>query len=375
MKKTIFDNKKNDFLYKDLLTYLWTITQFLIVCLTYFSSGKMGEIKLYLGGARKGNIGGSKVKLQRLKSFYKITHISYNLVYLLSNSQFLSHKSLKKIKSRNIPIVLNQNGVFYPSWYRGDWKKKNYEMSIAYHEADYVFWQSRFCKNAANKFLGTRKGKGEVLYNAVDTKNMFVPKKKTNRKPFTFLLTGNLVLHLYYRLETSIIGIHDARKSGLDCRLEIAGYIDKRTLNAANKLISQLCLDEYVDFRGQYLQQEAPLIYQNADAYIITKYQDPCPNTVIEAMSCGLPILYSESGGVPELVSKKSGISLKVNNCWDDNVYVPERQVIANGMIEIFNKKYEMGLASRLRATQKFEITNWIKRHDFIFRSLMEKDN
>ena len=37
------------------------------------------------------------------------------------------------------------------------------------------------------------------------------------------------------------------------------------------------------------------------------KYKDPCPNSVIEAMSCGLPILYSNSGGLPELVNNGCG--------------------------------------------------------------------
>ena len=39
------------------------------------------------------------------------------------------------------------------------------------------------------------------------------------------------------------------------------------------------------------------------------KYKDPCPNSVIEAMSCGLPILYSNSGGLPELVNNRCGVA------------------------------------------------------------------
>jgi glycosyltransferase involved in cell wall biosynthesis len=30
---------------------------------------------------------------------------------------------------------------------------------------------------------------------------------------------------------------------------------------------------------------------------------DACSNTVLEAQSCGLPILYSNTGGTPEIVS------------------------------------------------------------------------
>ena len=46
-------------------------------------------------------------------------------------------------------------------------------MSVPYHAADYVFWQSEFCKTTANKFLGKRKGPGEILYNCVDTNSFY----------------------------------------------------------------------------------------------------------------------------------------------------------------------------------------------------------
>ena len=51
-------------------------------------------------------------------------------------------------------------------------------MAFLYHQADYVFWQSNFCKLSANKFLGKRIGPGEVLYNAVDTNFLNQPIKK-----------------------------------------------------------------------------------------------------------------------------------------------------------------------------------------------------
>ena len=47
-----------------------------------------------------------------------------------------------------------------------------------------------------------------------------------------------------------------------------------------------------------------------SDIYITFTHKDPCPNTVIEAMACGLPVVYSASGGVPELVGPEGGIGL-----------------------------------------------------------------
>jgi glycosyltransferase involved in cell wall biosynthesis len=38
------------------------------------------------------------------------------------------------------------------------------------------------------------------------------------------------------------------------------------------------------------------------DAYLAPSFDDPCSNALIEALACGLPAVYRESGGHPELV-------------------------------------------------------------------------
>ena len=38
------------------------------------------------------------------------------------------------------------------------------------------------------------------------------------------------------------------------------------------------------------------------DVYVAASEDDPCSNAVLEALACGLPVLYRESGGHPELV-------------------------------------------------------------------------
>ena len=45
-------------------------------------------------------------------------------------------------------------------------------------------------------------------------------------------------------------------------------------------------------------------------------YQDNCPTAILEAMACGLPILYSSSGGVPELVGEEAGLGIHVEENW-----------------------------------------------------------
>jgi len=354
-----------------LIRYCWESTLSLSAIASYPFTSKDAIPHVFYGGARAGNIGGPLVKIKRLQQFFPEHLLNYNLVYALSNAAYLSPLALRLLSKNKIPLVLNQNGVFYPGWYAGNWRNMNAQMAHAYHHADYVFWQSNFCRRAANKFLGQREGPGEILFNAVDT-NLFVPNDKKSSEMFTFLLTGNINKHLSYRVESSLLGLKVARDSGLDAKINIAGILSKEVLEIAHALIKKLRLSKYVIFLGQYSQKSAPAIYQSADAYIMTKYLDPCPNTVLEAMSCGLPIIYSDSGGVPELVGKAAGVGLAVPEVWESAIYAPSKESIAEGMLLVSHNHEAMKKEARRRAVDMFDIVQWIEKHDHIFRKLLE---
>ncbi|SNC62151.1 Glycosyltransferase involved in cell wall bisynthesis [Polynucleobacter victoriensis] len=328
--------------------------------------------KLFYAGARSGSLGGPLVKVARLQQVFPEHLTNYNVIYALSNAAYLNQSAVKAIKRKNIPLLVNQNGIFYPGWYSGDWRFMNKKMSIIYHHADYVFWQSTFCKNAANQFLGFREGPGEVLFNAVDTK-IFIPTLYQNR-PFTFLVAGNMSDDVGYRIFNAIDGFRLARDSGLQAKLLIAGRVSPNLKKAIDEYVrSYDSFHQNICLLGQYEQKNAPSLYAQADAFIMTKYNDSCPNTVIEAMSSGLPIIYSDSGGVPEMVGNQAGVPLKVPQGWDDINHVPSVNDLADAMIYVSKNHAEMSIAARKRAVDKFEITNWLQRHNKIFHHFLVK--
>jgi glycosyltransferase involved in cell wall biosynthesis len=48
---------------------------------------------------------------------------------------------------------------------------------------------------------------------------------------------------------------------------------------------------------------ELAAMLREQDVYLTASRNDPCSNALIEALSCGLPAIYLDSGGHPELVS------------------------------------------------------------------------
>lgn len=51
-----------------------------------------------------------------------------------------------------------------------------------------------------------------------------------------------------------------------------------------------------------------------ADVFCLPSYSEGCPNAVIEALACGRPVVASNVGGVPELVSHQTGILVRAGD-------------------------------------------------------------
>ena len=351
---------------KFIIISAWKIYLYLQVFLRTFLFTKKDFPRLFYGGARKGNIGGPLVKIKKLSKYFKESKISFNLVYLTSNNSFLSKKSIDLLHTKKIPIILNQNGVYYPEWFKGDYKEKNLLNAYFHQLADYVLYQSKFSKKASERYLGKRSGPGEILYNAVDT-TYFLPKKNSD-KYFTFLITGNIRKESNYRILSIIYAISPIINEYKNIKINIAGNIEDK--NYLLSIINSLSLEDNFTFLGRYTQKEAPYIYNTADAYITMAYNDNCPSAVLEAMSSGLPILYSASGGIPELVNKDSGIGLTVKENWM-TTEIPKRSDIQDGIKKIIENKNKMSQSARFRAIEYFDIKNWINKHHDIFEKLL----
>ena len=161
-----------------------------------------------------------------------------------------------------------------------------------------------------------------------------------------------------------------ARRGGLDVRLKVAGGVDPTVRAQAQRRIDEAGLAEVVEFLGAYNSKQAPAIYRSAGAYLMTKNNDPCPNSVLEAMASGLPVLYSASGGVPELVGAEAGIGLAVPESFEEDV-VPDPVAIAEGMSRIIRQQRECGAAARRRAVERFDLPQWLARHDAVFEQAL----
>jgi glycosyltransferase involved in cell wall biosynthesis len=69
-----------------------------------------------------------------------------------------------------------------------------------------------------------------------------------------------------------------------------------------------------VDTRGTLTHGEIADIYKNSDYLLHPAVNDPCPNSVIEALRFGLPVVYSSQKGSSEEIVRGNGIPIDENN-------------------------------------------------------------
>ena len=304
-------------------------------------------------------VAGGSGKFQRLARRFPNSPGSFSLLYL--GSTFLPRDLAPLLWlacRRGISVALNQSGVAYPGWAGADTERINRPFRRALHAADHVLYQSEFCKRSAEAFLGVPPASWEVLYNAVDVEH-FTPGAPPQDNP-VLLLGGDQTQA--YRVEVALRTLAQLPEAQL--------IVTGRLVSDPRPLVRELGLDGRVELAGRYSQSGAPALFRRAHLLLHTKVQDPCPTTVIEAMACGLPIVYAASGGTVELVGDEAGVGVPHPDRWDRDE-PPEPEALADAVRLVLAGRERYAAAARERAVSRFALGPWLERHALLFTELV----
>lgn len=297
------------------------------------------------------------VKFQRLQRAFPHRRHDFNLLYLGSSSLPSDEQQVIELaRRRSAPIVVNQNGIAYPAWAGADTERLNARLRDVLRSATHVVYQGAFCKAAADEFLGPPRGSWEILANAVDT-GEFVPASPPEGDP-VLLLAGHQ--SQAYRLETALQTLALLPEA----RLLVAGSVV-----GGEHLVGELGLGGRVEFVGCYAQRDAPALYRRAHVLLHPKVHDPCPNVVLEALACGVPVVHSASGGVPELVGD-AGIGVPSETTWERDI-PPAPDALAEAVRSVMSSLDDYRARARHRAVERFDLAPWIERHRVLFSELI----
>ena len=307
---------------------------------------------------------GGTAKFQRLAGRFPNHPTDFTLLYLGSTWLPRDLGPLTRLAARRaIPVVLNQDGVGYPAWAGARAGDVNRPLKSALGAADHILYQSEFSKRSADLFLGEPDGAWEILYNAVDVDH-FSPAEEVPANGPVVLLGGDQ--YQAYKLELGVRAFGALRASHADARLLVTG----RLASAPERLIDELGLGDAVELVGRYPQREAPALLRRAHVYLHPKVNDPCPSAVIEAIACGVPVVYAGSGGTVELVGEEAGTGVAHPESWDRQE-PPTPEALADGMERVLSDLPRYREGARRRAVERFALPPWLDRHAALFAQLV----
>jgi glycosyltransferase involved in cell wall biosynthesis len=309
-------------------------------------------------------VAGGSAKFQRLASRFPNDPTGFTVLYL--GSTWLPRDLgplLGLARRRSIPVVVNMDGVAYPGWAGEQTEELNEPYRRALRAAKHVLYQSEFSKSSADEFLGAPPDSWEILHNAVDV-NHFTPPAQPLPDGPVLLLGGDQTQA--YRLELGLRTFARVLESEPFARLLVTG----RLVSPAEPLIDELGLRGRVDLVGRYSQRDGPDVIRRAHLLLHTKVQDPCPSVVIEAMSCGLPVVYPASGGTPELVGEEAGIGVQHPTGWERDE-PPAPGELAAAVLKVLDHRPRYSAAARSRAVDNFDLAPWLERHGELFNDLL----
>jgi len=225
--------------------------------------------------------------------------------------------------------ILRLDGLYLDSGHRlGNSDAKNRPIFNCYQKFDHIVFQSIYGKKVYEAFTKKERPNSVILNGVCD---FFFDEIEPVKKPegFEKVVIASSTWRRHKRIQECINAFRDPRLK--DVALVILGGY--KNVNLKN--VFSLPRIPYNDL---------PKYYQMGDAMIHLCWLDCCPNTVVEGLASGLPVVCSHNGGTKELV-RDDGIVIQLEEDYEYgslvNLYHPPK-VDTNIIVEAVLKSLEM---------------------------------
>ena len=205
-----------------------------------------------------------------------------------------------------IPVIIGGRGCDINT--AKDFLYKRYMTSWALNKSDGVMSVSNAMKQKIIE-LGVPEQKIKVIPNGIS--DIFCSKSKK-------IDSQHKVPHIEDRRKTILYCGRLSEEKGLRYLISAAKILKDNNVNfylmivgdgpeykQLIKLVNEFQLQEFVEFRPEVPQEKVPAIMNSADLFCLPSIREGWPNVVIEAMACGLPVVATNVGGVPEILNSQ----------------------------------------------------------------------
>ncbi len=330
-----------------------------------------------------GGVGSFRLKFaEGLKSRgIEVTHDldAPNLDFILLLAGTRNLVGLHRARKRGIPIIQRLDGI--------NWVQRKRLTSLRYHIraeygnaalafirrflADKIVYQSKFTHQWWEDWYGETRIPHTVIHNAVDL-DVYSPVPRSddfsrpasqnavpsgeNNKYRILLVEGSLAGGLDAGLRWAVKLAENLSKN-LPIELIVVGRVDE-------KRKAQILADTTaeIDFLGVVPREEIPAIDRSAHLYFSAEVNPPCPNAVIEALACGLPVLGFDTGSLSELVPPSAGKTVPYGaDVW--KLEAPDISALTNAAVEILTNLPQYQQSARQHAEENLGLDLMVEKY------------
>jgi glycosyltransferase involved in cell wall biosynthesis len=277
---------------------------------------------------------------------------------------------LAKVRRRGERIVQRLDGINWVQRVR--WTGLRYHLRAEYGNfmlslirarfADRVVYQSEFIRKWWEDWYGAAQAPATVIINGVDL-NAYNPEGSHERPPDRFrllLLEGSLAGGLNSGLFYAV-SIAEKLSAKYPMEVVVAGKVDEATRRKIQSKVP-------VKFLGTIPREQVPALARASHLMYCAEVNPPCPNSVIEALACGLPVIGFDSGALKELVGEDAGCIVPYGaNPW--KLEMPDVESLAPGAEKILDEQNRFRTSARKRAESYFGLE---KMTDAYLKILLE---
>lgn len=282
---------------------------------------------------------------------YKLTLMkrlkNTDVIHIMANSGWSWHlfaaPAIILGRFYNKPVIVNYRGGYAADFFSKSW----FSVNLTLKKSQAIVVPSVFLQEVFDDF-----GKESVVIpNVLDKTLFFQSNKAANDKSPHLIVTRNL--EAIYDVATTVRAFALVKKEYPQAYLSIAGTGPEK--EALTALITEFNLDDSVFFTGRLGPEEMANLYQQADIMLNASTVDNTPNSIIEALACATPVVTTDAGGIPKLVTNKHDALL---------VNIADHQKMAEGVIDILSSKIlqKTLIDNGLNTIKKFYWVNvWLK--------------
>jgi glycosyltransferase involved in cell wall biosynthesis len=271
---------------------------------------------------------------------------------------------LWKARQRGLRIVQRLDGINWVQRVR--WSGIRYTVRAEYGNAmlsfirarfaDRVIYQSQFIRKWWEDWYGMAKAPATVIINGVDLQSYTPdgpPERPTDRFQLLLLegsLAGGLNSGLFHA-----VSLAEKLSANFPMEVVVAGKVDDATQRSLQSKVP-------VKFLGTIPREQIPTLARSSHLMYCAEVNPPCPNSVIEALACGLPVIGFDSGSLKELVTDNAGRVVPYgSDPW--KLETPDISTLALSAEDVLKKQDQFRAAARKRAESAFGLDQMVESY------------